>query len=534
MKSLQIISDYNIEPFERILKKKQQNIKINKFIYSSIFSQLNTKIKTDYILIMATAESLFSSVNKFKIKNTIDYSLLNKEINNFVNLISNKYNDKQVFLLSFCDIKDTFFSNLSFYKNDNSESYLFNYINNKISDKTKKYSNIHIIDQNKILLNFKKKFFDYKFFIASKSLYNLNFYIYFAKFFLALIKRYQRPNVKLILLDLDDTLWGGTLAECGWKKLNIGGNNIIGEAFKDFQYRLLRLKNLGIQLGIVSKNDYKIAIEAIEKHPEMILKKKDFAIFKINQENKANNIIKISEELNLTTDSFAFYDNSNFERKNVKERIPNILVPDLSGGPITHSQKLSDLQIYQSSGLTSEDTKRTEMYRTNLMRNKLKDKYVNKSEWIKNLKIKVVVENFKKENEERIVQLFNKTNQMNLRTNRYSLKKLKNILKDKNTFFHSFRVSDKFGDYGLTGLILIKKNKKFFNLIDFVMSCRVTGRGVEEKIVDFIYKKYAKKNSIIFFKYKKTKKNLLIFEFLENSPFLKKIKKDIYKINYEY
>ena len=154
MKSLQIISNYNIEPLERILKKQQQNIKINKFIYSSIFSQLNTENDTDYILIMATAEGLFSSVNKFKIKNTINYSLLNKEINNFVNLISNKYKNNQVFLLSFCDITDTFFSNLSFYKNDNSESYLFNYINNKISEKISKYSYIHIIDQDKILLNF--------------------------------------------------------------------------------------------------------------------------------------------------------------------------------------------------------------------------------------------------------------------------------------------------------------------------------------------------------------------------------------------
>ena len=168
MKSLQIISNYNIEPLERILKKQQKNIKINKFIYSSIFSQLNSKNDTDYILIMATAESLFSSVNKFKTENTIDYSSLNKEINNFVNLISNKYNNNQVFLLSFCDITDTFFSNLSFYKNDNSESYLFNYINNKISDKTKKYSNIHIIDQNKILLNFKKKFLNFNFLFFSK------------------------------------------------------------------------------------------------------------------------------------------------------------------------------------------------------------------------------------------------------------------------------------------------------------------------------------------------------------------------------
>lgn len=529
MKTLELLSNFNLILLEKIIKKKNK-FKIKKFDFSNIYFQLKKGLDSDINLILSSAEGIFSSYNKFNNIGVIDYKNLDKEINYFSNLIIDKTKKNNLFIMcSFIDYNYKIGHNVNNYKNINSKSYILNYINNEITKKFSKFSNIHIFDMAEIFLKYKKNAIDFNFYLLSKSYFNLKFYKFFNTFLDNFISR-NKNKVKLILLDLDDTLWGGTVAECGWEKLNLGGNNVEGEAFIQFQKNLLKLKNLGIPLGIVSKNNYKTAIEAINKHPEMILKRKDFIITKINWNEKANNILEISNELNLTPDSFVFFDDSEFERKNVKNRIANINVPDLSGGPITYSKILEKVEIVLDKTFTSEDKKRSQMYMENQKRDLVLKKIKKKDDWIKELKIKVIFENFKKENEDRIIQLFNKTNQMNLRTNRYSNKKFKNLIKKKNVQFYSIKVFDKFGYYGLTGLVTIINKKKNSFIEDFVMSCRVTGRGVEEEIVNFLKKKYQKKNNEIIFNLKKTIKNDLMQNFLENKKLFSKDKKGEYLI----
>lgn len=365
MKTLELLSDTNLILLEKIFKKKYD---VKKFNFSNIFFQLKKGLNSNINVILSTPESIFNSYNKFNKVGIINYKDLDREINYFSNLIIEKTKTNNLFIIcSFIDFNYRILHNVNNYKNTNSKSFILNYINNEVSKKFSKFNNIHILDMAEIFIKYQKNLIDFDYYLLSKSYFNLRFY----KFFSKIINNFiflNNNKVKLILLDLDDTLWGGTVAECGWKKLNLGGNNIEGEAFVQFQKNLLKLKFLGIPLGIVSKNNYKTAIEAINKHPEMILKKNDFVITKINWNEKANNILEIAKELNLNTDSFVFFDNSEFERKNVKNRIPNINVPDLSGGPITYSKMLEKVEIILDKNFTSEDKKRSQMYIENQKR----------------------------------------------------------------------------------------------------------------------------------------------------------------------
>lgn len=529
MKSIELISDFNLELLQKIFLKSKK-FQVKKFDYSNIFFQIKNGLSSDINLILASAEGIFSSYNDFLNNGSINFSKLDKELTSFKSLLVNDKNiQKKIYICTFINYQQQIINSINNYNNSNSVTYILNYINNKLSEFFSKNNNVYLFDLNDLILKYKSQPIDQNYYLISKSYFNLKFYIFFEKEFRKLINLCQK-KIKLILLDLDDTLWGGTVAEIGWEKINLGGNNVLGEAFKNFQKNLLRLKKIGIPLALVSKNNYETAIKAINKHPEMILKSKDFIISKINWKEKANNILEIANELNLTTDSFVFFDNSKFERENAKQRIPDITVPDLSGGPLSYCQKLSELGIVLDKNITTEDKKRSQMYKENFKRDLVIKKYLKKDDWIKQLKIKIKFEKFKKENEDRIIQLFNKTNQMNLRTNRYNNLSLYKLIKKKNTNFYSVKVYDKFGYYGLTALLTIAKKDKIVFLDDFVMSCRVTGRGVEENIIKFIKKKYSNKNIEIIFKLKKTKKNDLMQNFLLDKNVFKEIKRNTYSL----
>ena len=175
---------------------------------------------------------------------------------------------------------------------------------------------------------------------------------------MALIELINGKRKKAIFLDLDDTLWGGTLAEIGYKKLNLGGINAEGEAFKKLQHTIKKFQKTGIILGIISRNDEKTALEAIKKHPEMILKRKDFAGWKINQKNKSENILSLCKELNIKPNSVVFVDNSKYEREEVRAKIPDVLVPDLEEVPFNYFNELKNLRELSFFNLSKEDLNR--------------------------------------------------------------------------------------------------------------------------------------------------------------------------------
>jgi FkbH-like protein len=288
---------------------------------------------------------------------------------------------------------------------------------------------------------------------------------------------------KLIILDLDDTLWGGIVGDVGWQNLVLGGHHHIGEAYVDFQQALKSMKNRGILLAIVSKNDEQVALEAIRKHPEMVLKIEEFAGWRINWQDKAQNVLDLMTELNLGPQSAVFIDDNPAERARVQESLPEVLVPDWPVDPLLYPATLLSLRCFEMPSLSEEDLIRTSMYLTENKRQALKKTIGSLEEWLTRLAIRVQVEELHPANLQRATQLLNKTNQMNLSTRRMSEAELTAWAADNHHRLWTLRVSDKFGDAGLTGIISLEIQVQSAQIVDFILSCRVMGRKIEEAML---------------------------------------------------
>jgi FkbH-like protein len=288
---------------------------------------------------------------------------------------------------------------------------------------------------------------------------------------------------KVIILDLDDILWGGTVGETGWQGITLGGHDPEGEALVDFQRDLKALTRRGILLAIVSKNDESIATEAIAKHPEMVLKMDDFAGWRINWRDKAANIVDLMIELNLGLDSAVFVDDSPVERARVREALPQLFVPEWPPDKRLYTETLLSLDCFDSPSLTDEDRQRVRMCAVDRVRKESKPQLGDLEEWLATLKTTVRVEELNQGNLPRAAQLLNKTNQMNLSTRRMSEADFHRWAREEGRRVWTFRVSDKFGDSGLTGILSVELNGSRARIIDFVLSCRVMGRKVEEAML---------------------------------------------------
>jgi FkbH-like protein len=288
---------------------------------------------------------------------------------------------------------------------------------------------------------------------------------------------------KLIIVDLDDTLWGGIVGDAGWENLVLGGHHHIGEAYVDFQQALKSMQNRGILLAIVSKNEEQVALEAIKKHPEMVLKLEDFAGRRINWQDKVQNIIDVLTELNLGPQAAVFIDDSPIERARVKESLPEVLVPDWPEDPLFYPATLLSLQCFEMPSLSREDLTRTTMYLTENKRRELKKTVSSLEEWLARLSIRAQVEELHPANLPRATQLLNKTNQMNLSTRRMSEAELMAWAEQDLHRLWTIRVSDKFGDAGLTGIVSLEIQNRSAQIVDFILSCRVLGRKIEETLL---------------------------------------------------
>ncbi|MBN2411419.1 HAD-IIIC family phosphatase [candidate division KSB1 bacterium] len=288
---------------------------------------------------------------------------------------------------------------------------------------------------------------------------------------------------KLIILDLDDTLWGGIVGDLGWENIRLGGHDPTGEAFVDFQKALKSFTNRGLLLGIVSKNEEDIAFDAINKHPEMALRQDDFAGWRINWQDKAQNIVDLVRDLNLGLQSVVFIDDNPVERARVREALPEVLVPEWPADKMLYKSSLLSLNCFDTPGVSQEDLARSKMYVSERKRKDLKDEVSSLNDWLATLEMKVEVNELNAVDLSRTAQLLNKTNQMNLSTRRMTEQELLDWAGQPGRKLWTFRVFDKFGDSGLTGIASINIKNKEARIVDFVLSCRVMGRKVEETML---------------------------------------------------
>lgn len=291
---------------------------------------------------------------------------------------------------------------------------------------------------------------------------------------------------KLIALDLDETLWGGIVGDVGWEGLRLGGHDATGEAYVDFQEALKALTRRGVVLAIVSKNDETVALEAIRRHPEMRLRLEDFAGWRISWGDKAKALEDLAAELNLGLDSVVFIDDNPVERARIREALPEVLVPEWPQHPMFYRHALASLRCFDQPTLSDEDRARTSSYVSERERTGLRQRVGSAEEWLASLDMNVTVEPLDAGNLSRAAQLLNKTNQMNLSTRRMSDAELGAWAAQPGRSVWTFRVADRFGDSGLTGLASLHVDGERAQVVDFVLSCRVMGRYVEEAMIHWL------------------------------------------------
>jgi FkbH-like protein len=297
----------------------------------------------------------------------------------------------------------------------------------------------------------------------------------------------QGRSFKCLVLDLDNTVWGGVIGDDGLEGIVLGQGSALGEAFVAFQDYARELTRRGIILAVCSKNDEANALEPFEKHPDMVLKRGDIAAFVANWSNKADNIRAIAQELNIGLDALVFIDDNPFERDLVRQELPMVAVPEVADDPTFYPQALADAGYFEGLSVTDEDRERTGQYQGNKARDALKAAVTDLPSYLRGLEMQLVWKRFDRIGLQRIVQLINKSNQFNLTTRRYTDEDVIAVMGDPDAFGLQLRLLDRFGDNGVIAIIVGRLLADRDLLIDtWLMSCRVLGRQVEPTTLNLI------------------------------------------------
>lgn len=412
----------------------------------------------------------------------------------------------------------------------------FNYINNgkidievmqynlKLHKLCELYDNVAIFDIKEFLYDKNiNEILDYRHYYLYQIVISPKFSKQFSLWFRHKLEVLNGNRRKCIVLDLDNTLWGGVLGEDLIEGIKLN-EEYPGSCYLDFQELLYEANRHGVILAICSKNNLADVEEVWRKHPYIKLKKNHFSCVKINWNDKASNIKEISNDLNIGLDSFVFIDDNPLERELVKSVLPEVNVPDFPKEPYQLRSFFIDLykDFFEIFNLTEEDKNKLQQYKENIQRKQVRAKYKNINEYIKDLNIKIEIQEANKFNLSRIAQMTQKTNQFNLTTKRYTEQKLISKL-NSGSFVACAKVSDKFGNNGITiGVVIdIDKNDRSAIIDSYFLSCRILGRGIEFAFMKFIINYIVEKFNIdvVYGKYIPTKKNMQTSFFYDKLDF---------------
>lgn len=291
----------------------------------------------------------------------------------------------------------------------------------------------------------------------------------------------QGRSSKCLVLDLDNTLWGGVIGDDGLEGIVLGQGSALGEAFVALQLYAREMAKRGVILAVCSKNDHANAMAPFEQHPEMILKPADIACFVANWSDKAQNIREIAQRLNIGLDSLAFIDDNPFERNLVRSELPMVAVPEVPEDPGLIPAVIADAGYFEGLSVTEEDRERTKQYQANIAREALQAQAADLPAYLRGLEMELIWKRFDRIGLARTVQLINKTNQFNLTTKRYTEPDVLAIMDDPRVFGLQLRLTDRFGDNGIIAVVIGRAQDDASLVIDtWLMSCRVLGRQVEE------------------------------------------------------
>tara|TARA_B110001454_G_scaffold15210_2_gene13638 strand:- start:16631 stop:18376 length:1746 start_codon:yes stop_codon:yes gene_type:complete len=540
-----ILSSFTINGLDECLKSKSEELDIDYQSFVSGYNQYNQEIlnensklykfNPDITFLIIDIKKLLGDFFYFSYSVTSEKrkEIIDEKISEIKNLLLNfqKNSDKKL-IISIVSMPMYSSNGILDNKSEFGFYEMINKLNSELIIFAKNKQSLFVYDFNQFIRKYgEKNIFDYRQFFIGDIQISLQYIPYFANELLSYIKPSLGINRKCIVLDLDNTLWGGIVGEDGFDGVELG-QTPNGKAFVEFQKQLLALWEQGIILAVNSKNNFEDAMEIINEHPNMILREKNFACIRINWNDKAENLKQIANEINIGLNSIVFFDDDKINQERIIQEFPEVLTVNLPNDPSQYASILKDLNDFSVLHRTEEDTKRGEMYVQQRERNELQKSVTNLDEFLKQLDIIVKI---KKSNEfliPRISQLTLKTNQFNLTTRRYQENEIKELSYNSKFEVGCAQVLDKFGDNGITGVYIISKNQKSWIIDTFLLSCRIMGRGVEDAILSKILTN-AKQNGVeeIKAEFIPTAKNKPAENFLENSGFKKENKFWIYKLN---
>jgi FkbH-like protein len=328
----------------------------------------------------------------------------------------------------------------------------------------------------------KSQWFDDRYWHLSKQAVALDALPHLARHTAAILAAAEGLSAKCLVLDLDNTLWGGVIAEDGLAGIALG-NGPAGEAYVSFQEYLLALRSRGIVLAVVSKNNDADAREPFERHPDMRLSLSDITVFVANWTDKATNLRRVASELNIGLDALVFVDDNPAERQVVRQMLPEVEVIALPAEPAGYVRALSDSLLFESAVVTADDLTRAEQYKARASAVALEQEAVSLEDFYSSLAMEAVIAPFDEMNLSRIVQLIGKTNQFNLTTRRHGLAEVQAFMDDDRYVTSYLRLRDRFGDHGLVALMIAEQQGEVMEIETWLMSCRVIGRTVENAML---------------------------------------------------
>ena len=530
------LSSFTINGLSESLKVKCSKNQVTCSSYVASYNQYNQEILDknsnlysflpDITFLILDTRSIFGdlfyfpySITKSQRKNFVD-----EKINKIMKLI-NKFNETTNSKLIITNLGLPHYSPHGIAEMKTSYSFHDTIMdfNKKLKENLIDMTSVYVFDFFKFIIKHgENNIFNFQNYLFGDIKISLDHIPIFANELMGYIKPMISKNRKCIVLDLDNTLWGGIVGEDGFDGISLGPT-YPGNSFVEFQRLLLSLWNRGIILAINSRNNPNDALQVIREHPYMILKEKHFASTRINWNDKATNLKEISNELNIGLNSIVYFDDEPVNRELIRSIMPEVLTVELPNDPSLYAQTLTELNDFNVLQITEEDFKRGQMYTQQKSRIELENNISNLDDFLKHLEIKVNIKNANDFTIPRISQLTLKTNQFNLTTKRYQEEDIRKFANSSNKIVGCAQVEDKFGDNGITSVFIINKDSSLEWSIDtFLLSCRVMGRKIEDAILSKILQK-AKDEGVqkIIGNYIPTKKNMPCEKFLADNGFKK-------------
>lgn len=460
-------------------------------VYESDYDQISLQVcdpsselyqfAPEYILLFQSAEKRAAAFGKYSSSEKLTYAdnALN-ELQGYYETLVSRLPKAKILIANAVEIGEGVFGNYA-NKVTSSFTYQLRKFNFGLMNLAHANQNLHVNDLAALQSHFGYPHInDRKMQINADMVFSLDFLPSLAKNTCQMIAALSGVFKKVLILDLDNTTWGGIIGDDGIENIQVGSLGL-GKAFSELQSWAKTLSERGIILAVCSKNTESIAKEPFERHPEMVLRLENIAVFVANWESKVDNIKYIQAVLNVGFDSMVFLDDNPFERNVIRTHIPEVTVPELPKDPAEYMPYIRTLNLFETSSFTEEDSVRTKQYQEEFKRASLQRTFTSEEDFLKSLEMTGEINGVDDFNLPRVAQLSQRSNQFNLRTCRYSEEELSKMSKSDNVNVLNFTLKDKFSDYGLISTIVVKNQPVQGALFieNWLMSCRVLKRGVE-------------------------------------------------------